>query len=390
MQQLQTALARTSLNMLPMIKADLKSRKLPKSARDLYVFLWRSNHSRKPTGERLCPKGLIFKIKTLAEKLECSERTIQRNIRQLEAEGILRVKKNTPPKRGGSPTHRLVLSWAPLSEQSAPPEKIVHDVPPNTSIEPSEDPQFRMEPEAVFTWPVSPCTPTDCHPEDKPQSPVGPTVEVPPSDANIDKKTYSMSDQPIPGAPIYRFPSESAALLFFISHLQTMGISPAKTRLWSGSFGLPRLAQVVSWVLAAPPQTIVNPGGWIRKALEEQWTSPAYVKQARTRCRVRVTQEARQRVAREQEKAALLYSESINARNARIWALISPRLQDLVELGQVAEEKARNASTNAAGHFVPSVFALNFRQGSASWRTFWVSAALEYPELWSSNAADIA
>lgn len=66
--------------------------------------------------------------------------------------------------------------------------------------------------------------------------------------------------------------------------------SPVLSRKWLAQHGTSRIREVLEWVHALNPQ---NPGGFVRRALEEGWTEPSAVR------------EVRERVARRNSQAAL-------------------------------------------------------------------------------------
>lgn len=359
---------------LRLINADLKARGVHKSARELFVFLWRCAHTYKPNGKPLCPKGLIFKVETLAEHIEVSERTIQRNIRLLAEFGLLQVGRNTPPRRGGSPTNKLWPIWNPLTPEVPAPEKVTAPPKP-VEQNPEHSISFTMEREAVFVWPaVSPSTPTTCHPEVDATTRTAPSFARTFADAREKDPTYSMSEQPIPGAPVYVFDSASALRLFLIFHLE---VPPRTLDEWILRYGLPRVAQVAHWVLSDTTGTIQQVGGWMRRALDQHWSAPKAVEDARNKALAAAKYAQRKQEEANATREAMVQSAAIDEQREQIWQAIAPYIEDLPELYAIAEQ-------NAQQNFGSMLYVM-FRRGSFAWKELLINAALEHPDLWQSK-----
>lgn len=374
---------------LRLINADLKTRGIHKSARELFLFLWRGVHTRKPNGKRLLPKGPIFKVETLAGLLEVHERTVQRNIRLLERHGLLDVSTNKPSRRGGHPTNRLWPVWQPARETGPEPQKVIAplDLPSDEVVAP-EPGRFQMEPTAVFVWPeVSPSSATSCHHAPDAEDQAVPAFERSFSLARDKDQTYSKSDQPIPGRPVYLFDSAAALQLFLLVHLETYGVPRSTAGEWIANFGLARTAHVAQWLFASEAGVIQQPGGWMRRALKEQWAAPRAIVDARKAALAEAKAEQRHMQNTKEEQAAKERSAAVEDRRNGVWAAIAGHLEQLPELYALAEAKAKNASCSVHGEFSYSAFQIAFKPGGPSWRTFLIDAALERPELWADVSA---
>ena len=361
---------------LRLINADLKNRGIHKSARELFLFLWRGAHARKPNGKRLLPKGPIFKVETLAELLEVHERTIQRNIRLLERHGLLHVSANKPSRRGGHPTNRLWPIWQPARDTAPKPQKVIAPIDLSSDqIAAPEQERFQMETTAVFAWPeMSPSKATPCHHDEASHGQTPPTFERSFALARVKDRTYSKSDQPIPGRPVYAFESAADIRLFLLLHLETYGVSRSAVDEWIAKFGLARTAQVAQWVFSSKVGTIKQVGGWMRCALEQQWTAPTPITKARKAALAEARAQQFAKAAAAKEGAAKEQSAAVDAERSAVWRLISGRLEELPELYALAEAKARVT--------LSTMFQVFFRPGNPTWRTFLIDAALQHPELW--------
>lgn len=370
---------------LRLINADLKTRGIHKSARELYLFLWRCAHARKPNGQRLLPKGPIFKIETLAGHLEVSERTVQRNVRLLEGHGLLDVSANKPSRRGGHPTNRLWPVWQPVRDTAPEPQKVIAPLDlPSDEVAAPEPERFQMEATAVFVWPeVSPSMATTCHHGSDTEGQAPPDFELSFAMARDKDPTYSKSDHPISGRPIYVFDSAAAVRLFLLVHLDAYNVARSATDTWIAKFGLARTAQVAQWVFASEAGVIKQPGAWMRRALEEQWATPTAIANARKSALAEAKAQERDKQNAEEEQAAKERSATVEAQRNGVWVAIVDRLDELPDLYALAEAKARHASCSVHGEFSHSAFQVAFKPGGPSWRAFLIDAALEQPELWA-------
>ncbi len=374
---------------LRLINADLKNRGIHKSARELFLFLWRGAHARKPNGKRLLPKGPIFKVETLAKLLDVHERTVQRNIRLLEGHGLLHISANKAAQRGGHPTNRLWPIWQPARDAAPEPQRVIAslDLPSDEAAAPEPE-RFQMEATAVFIWPeVSPSITTACHHGSHTEGQAPPDFERSFAVARDKDQTYSKSDQPIPGRPVYVFDSAAAVRLFLLVHLEAYNVARSATEKWIAKFGLARTAQVAQWVFASEAGVIEQPGGWMRRALEEQWTTPTAIANARKAALTEAKAQERDRHNAEEEQASKERSATVEAQRNGVWAAIVDRLDELPDLYAMAETKARHASCSVHGEFSYSAFQAAFKPGGPSWRAFLIDAALERPELWADVSA---
>jgi hypothetical protein len=116
----------------------------------------------------------------------------------------------------------------------------------------------------------------------------------------------------LPGAPLQRFPSAEALLLFLLAHLRPRGISRARLHQWVAAFGLERVATVAQWILSAPKGAIHNAGAWMHRALHDEWSAPSWVRQAWRRHKARMDADT----ARKRAEAQLRDLEAAERKNA--------------------------------------------------------------------------
>lgn len=351
---------------LKRIEADLVDRGLPPNTRQLYLFLWRA----KTQTPRL-PLGLIFSEKTLARETHMSTRTVRRSLQRLETLGLLRI---IPRKRanGGTTSNRYVLTWQPLMTVPQPTittvERIQDTAPSTSTSEPVPTP------DTVFIWPeMSEGNRTDCPRGESPQSLDTTPVESHQREPIQEKQTFSKSDQPLPGAPMWKFSSKHDVQLFLIALLEKHHISPKCVHHWLRHYDLARVAQVAIWMVSAPSKAIRFPGGWMNRALRDEWSAPRWVHEVRQR---RIDYAERMAQLHDQKLREMADEERVRAAQAEAtaqWKVLAPCLSQLSALQEYAAELARKA--------LGSLFAHTFREGSPTWRAFILKAAQERPDL---------
>ncbi|WP_053958181.1 HTH domain-containing protein [Sulfobacillus thermosulfidooxidans] len=358
---------------LKRIETDLVERGLPPNTRQLYLFLWRA----KTQTPRL-PLGLIFSEKTLARETHMSTRTVRRSLQRLEMLGLLRI-ISRKRANGGTTSNRYVLTWQPLKSVPQPTITTVERVHDTTESAPASEPT--PTPDTVFMWPeVSEGSPSDCPRGESARDLDPSTIETSIREPIPEKKTFSKSDQPIPGAPLWTFSSKHDVQLFLIAMLQKHQISIKRIRHWLRHYDMARVAQVAIWMVSAPPKAIQFPGGWMERALREEWAAPRWVHELRQR---RIDYAEHLTYLQTQKAQEIADEERIHAAQTEAtaqWERLAPRLSELSGLKVYAAELARKA--------LGSLFAHVFREGSPTWRSFILKAAQERPDLVTLELAE--
>lgn len=366
-----TVLTLVSSPSLKLIAADLAERGLNLRTRELFLFLWRAK-----TQPQKLPMGLIFSERFLATELHCSVRTIQRALKVLTVQGLLRIQARTRQDGGGA-TNRYFPIWRPLAAARPTPTRapLVAGASPDAPEAP-----VPIAPETVIVWPEMSGGPTtQCQGGEGPELQVGQALAgdfATTIDLNQD---FQKSDQLIPGGPLLRFDTDTALQLFLLASL---ALNPARLQRWIQQYSLARIAQVAVWILSAPKGAIRHPGGWMHHALIQHWEAPRWVQEARA-----TRQRTAQTILREQATQAqeIAEGEKIMAQQTTeeaLWAEIAPRLDALPALYAYAAQLAQ-----AALH---STFRHVFKPGSLTERTFVLRAAQERPELLQEVAAGTA
>lgn len=363
-----TSLTLVTSPSLRLIEADLAARGLPPNTRQLYLFLWRAR-----TQPKRLPLGLIFSEVTLATEIHTSVRTVQRSLQRLVAQDLLRI---TPRVRldGGASTNRYTLTWHPLAQAHPTTSRAPMNLEPSVSEDSVADNTLPVTPDAIFVWPTLSGDPTTvCQGGVDPQEPTVQSFDGFSDDPISNQETYSMSDQPVPGAAIWTFDTLDALRAFLFAQLTAQDIPSRRIGRWIRHYDLERVAQVTLWILSAPPGSIRSPGGWMARALLEEWAAPLWVRRARERRIITARAVAAMDAQAEQERAVGRKMAEHREQDDRRWADIAPRLTQLPELYAHACQLAQAA--------LKSTFRFVFKPGSPVERAWVLQAARERPDL---------
>ncbi len=348
------------------VRNDIMTRPdLSRAARDLFAFLMRAQKTL---------KFIIFGIKYMSAELHYHPRTIQRAIKQLVEAGLLMVEYRTSPTKHDPTSNRYFPRWspyeAPSSGQSSTKAKptlrrtstdsqvfgsTVGDLSQESST-PGEDLAICRDPQAV-----SP--PQTLEPQG-----VELFLEKPILDLLLRKK-----DQP--GSADHRPNQVGQSILAPVNFDDVISSIPKDWNIytprltqWIERFGVDRVKAVIDWVEHAPKGTIRQPGGWIYRALMEDWSQPSWENDAVKRVQSELARKElvdkeminRQREEEERQTARAAFEKS--------WSTVEPVLAQPV--GQTLLERAYELATVE----LKSMAAVLFKSGSPLWKSFVIRA----------------
>lgn len=363
------------------VRRDIMTRPdLTPSAQRVFAFFWQCTHQKKPM------KFLFMREKIIAEETFLSVRSVRRALRVLEEAGLL-ITYHRPRRSAKSAadltTNRYVLRWHPYEAKDPATEDSATSVESQPiNMEYSHRPNDQTD-ELVETVPADVIFVTggdragcpEGQDASRPESAVGRTL-ADSTDNPIQKPGFKTEIDQQNGTILWSFSTADALLLFLLLQLNPFGLSSHTLRQWAKQYSLERLAEVAQWVLSSPSGTIRNPGAWMRRALENSWAAPTWVREARAR---RLDKAHERQRAQAQERAALHEDqerEAIRAAQEReetLWTTLGPQLENDSDVLAHAQNIAREELGAAASAL--------FRQGTVLWRQMILRAARDLNRL---------
>ena len=347
------------------MRHDILSRPdLSRAARDLFAFLMRAKRTL---------KFIIFGIKYISAELHYHPRTVQRAIKQLVEAGLLMVEYRTSTKHDPT-SNRYFPRWspyeAPSSRQSSTKAKpnlktISTDSQGQSSAaaDPSQDSSTPGGDLAICR---------DPQPVTQPDSLEPPPIAAPSSNPILDP-LLRKKDQPgsAPCLPIHVIENGPAQANFddvITSIPKDWNIYTPRLAQWIEKFGVDRIKTVIQWVVDAPIGTIRHPGGWIYRALTEDWSEPTW--EADTVQRTRSTLLHKQRVDEEMKKRQREEEERQTMRAAfdQAWTTIEPLIDQ--PFGKTLLQRAYELAATE----LKSMTSALFKAGSPLWKSFLIRA----------------
>ena len=347
------------------IRNDIMTRPdLSRAARDLFAFLMRAQKTL---------KFIIFGIKYMSTELHYHPRTVQRAIKQLVDAGLLMVEYRMSPKH--DPTlNRYFPRWSPYevpssrqpSTETKPNFKRISTDSQALSATTPESLQNSLTPGRALTVCRDPLSNTQ--PE-----PLEPQAIVTPSPKPILDPLLRKKDQPGPALRqrshvIENTPDQLKCDDVFISIPTDWNIYTPRLAQWIGKFGVTRVKTVIQWVENAPKGTIRHPGGWIYRALTEDWSEPTWegdsVKRTQSAL-VRKQQVDEEMSKREQEEEE---RQAAGAAFEQAWSTVAPLID------QPLGKKLLQRAYDLAAIELKSMTNTLFKAGSPLWKSFVIRA----------------
>jgi hypothetical protein len=391
------------------IRHDIQTRPdLTRAAKAVLSFLLRM---RKTT------RWIIFSIKTLAKETHYHPRTVQRACRLLEERDLLIIKARTSKRL--DPTSNLYIpTWHPYMNGANHPDTTIPSakrrrshipcnksgsaaasqadlkVSPNVSAD--HQPRHNLSPQNLIAQSADAVSsnalpmpggevavrhdpPCAQNPETLEASVVSPSAADP-----IEKRVFHKNDQPgnEKSSLCDNRESESAYPLvpplddvLTALHIQ---IAFPRLRQWIERFSENRIRTVSTWIALAPTGTIRHPGGWMYRALNENWDAPSWIITHEQRRLVQQQQQQRLEQEAQQRAQEAAQRKSDTEKFVAAWAEVSMILHSPQgsAVSQRAAELARETLKAAAGGL--------FKPGTIMWKTLHIQAYKELKELQNS------
>lgn len=330
---------------------------LTPSARSVFAFLWRATHQ-----QRNSLHDIFFGVPYMARELGLSTRTVRRAIHLLAEIGLITIiprVRRTAPRSPSS--HRYKVHWRPYVPLES--SVVERDSATDTTPLDADDGRPVITPDTSFAFPnVSGGAWTSCQEgeDGESEAPYPPDTHA---ETAIDQNqglTNEISTPHIAGAPIYRFPSREAFLLFLLTHLSPRGIVRRRLQQWIKAYGFERVAIVSQWVLSAPKGVIRNAGAWMHRALQDNWSAPSWVREVWQAYEERVKNREHRRRDRDRLEALKSQVEESAIRRAReaeewlrvenAWAQLPDSIVAVAERLAQAELRTQVGSLFNPGH----------------------------------------
>ena len=347
------------------IRNDIRTRPdLSRAARDVFAFLMRAQKTL---------KFIIFGIKYMSTELHYHPRTVQRAIKQLVEAGLLMVEYRTSPKHDPT-SNRYFPRWSP------------YEVP--TSGQPSTEtkPNFKRittDSQALGSTAADlsqgSSTPGGdlaiCRdPQSVPQpltletQGVKPSHQKPIQDLLLRKKDQPGSAFLQPAQTIESTPVRPNFDDVISSIPTNWNIYTPRLTQWIEKFGVERVKTVIQWVQDAPKGTIRQPGGWIYRALTEEWSQPTWEDDAKKQTESALRR--KQLVDKEMSNRQRDEEERRAARDAfdQAWTTIEPLIES-----PAGKTLLQRAYVLASGELKSMTSAI-FKAGSPLWKAFIIRA----------------
>ena len=374
------------------VREDILSRPdLSRAAKTVLGFLLRA---------RRTLRWIVFSVKTLAREIHYHPRSVQRACRLLEARGLLIVKRRQSLR--SDPTSNLYIpTWHPYRAPAATSpvatkrttDSTDHLVPLSSSEPRHPAVDTAQEASSHESDPVTlpGGATTICHhpfADAEPETLTASTLDVSAPDT-ISKELLRKSDQP--GAATHTEndtaspASTPPTTLDDVAHtLKNLHIPLATRRLedWIERFSAQRILTVAEWIQHAPSGIIRHRGGWLYRALTENWTAPSW--EIARKKREDQQQQIQQRAVQEAEKRTQEMTQW--QQDAEHFALTWERVAPLVTAPE--GEALRERAAALAHEQLRSLAGALFQPGSITWRTLHIQAWKELcqpprPEGWS-------
>ncbi len=346
------------------IRHDIMTRPdLSRIARDLFAFLWRAKKTL---------KFIIFGVKYIAREIHCHPRSVQRAIQQLITAGLLRLERRKSPTKHDPTSNRYYPIWTPYTDRQKEYSETSSNQPDLslTSVQHRDAPLRQEQTSSMPGEDMTQCrdplnseTPETVEAQEIPPLPPQPIL-----DPLLRKK-----DQPgrllLSAKQALESGTASSGFDDVIANIPTdWHIYTPRIAQWLSQFGLKRVQTVIQWVIDAPKGSIRQPGGWIYRALTEDWAQPTWEKDsivAEKAIQIRKQQVDDEMTKRQQEEQER--QDALKAFN-QTWAMVEP-LIDQPE-GQTLLQRAYELATTELKSMTNTLF----KTGSPLWKSFIIRA----------------
>ncbi len=369
---------------------------LTRAAKAVFSFLMRM--------QRTTP-WIIFSVKTLSREVHYHPRTVQRACRLLEDCGLLTVKARWS-RRADPTSNRYIVHWQPyrpdpaVSPSSPPVPSSTSDsdaiLPASVSLMPA--PEAKSKTFDKDTWATNSSAATEsarcltpggeATPRHDPPVSILPEIQmaqgirentVPP----IQKDLFQKNDQPGPQnshqsplSPTQPSPPPTLDDVLFTLQKLHIRLAPNRLQHWIDQWTAPRILTISDWIRHAPAGAIRHPGGWLYRALTENWDAPSWelARQEREAQRQRILLRAEQETQLRTQHAAQWHAET--EQFAETWEQIAPLIES--SGGAAVRQRAEDLAREQLRAFFGSLF----HPGSVTWQTYHVQA---WKELYESE-----